>query len=186
MSVRTIFFLAAVVIFVASLAIIAIYHYHRARHLSDRSWEQLRERLTSVDRESVALIALDYADESGQRRRDETDTEINPTQIWNLIGGLEGLEAIERNCAVLIDMAFYVQRWYPEAVVLAEDLRLNAREIEWHIDRLRGAEKRGNLEQSFADYAQPAIAKYYLMTQRVLWLYERGNLPMFRDLRGAI
>jgi hypothetical protein len=186
MGVRAMFFLVTVIVFVVTLASVATYYYRRARHISDRSWEQLLERLTFVNRESVALIALAYADESGQRRNEDPDTELKPSQIWNLIGGLEGLEALENNCAVLIDMAFYVQRWYPEAVVLAEELRLNTREIEWHVERLRGAAKRGNLELSFADYAQPAIAKYYLMTRHLLLLYERGNLPMFSDLRGAI
>jgi hypothetical protein len=54
------------------------------------------------------------------------------------------------------------------------------------VERLRGAAKGGNIELSFADYAQPAIAKYYLMTRRVLLLYERGNLPLFTDLQRAI
>jgi hypothetical protein len=186
MNVRVMIFLAAIVIFVATLAIVAGYYYRRARHTSTRSWEQLLERLTLVDRDSVAQIALAYADESGQRRNDDGDERLEASQIWSLIGGLEGLEALERNCPVLIDMAFYVQRWYPEAIVLAEELRLNAREIEWHVERLRGAAKGGNIELSFADYAQPAIAKYYLMTRRVLLLYERGNFPMFTDLQRAI
>ena len=186
MDARVMFFLAAIVVFVATLTIVAAYYYRRASLTSARSWEQLLERLALVDRDSVAQIALAYADESGQRRNDDGDAGLEPSQIWNLIGGLEGLEALESNCLVLIDMAFYVQRWYPEAIVLAEELRLNAREIEWHVERLRGAAKGGNLELSFADYAQPAIAKYYLMTRCVLLLYERGNFPMFTDLQGAI
>ncbi len=87
---------------------------------------------------------------------------------------------------MLLDLASYVQQWYPEALVLAEELRLNAREIEWHVERLRGAANTGNLEHAFANYAQPAIAKYYMMTQCVLAFYERGNLPMLTDLQRAI
>jgi hypothetical protein len=70
--------------------------------------------------------------------------------------------------------------------VLAEELRLTAREIEWHVERLRGAAKTGNLENSFASYAQPAIAKYYLMTKHVIAFYERGRLSMLPDLQRAI
>lgn len=186
MDARAIFFLAAIVVFVATLVIVAAYYYRRASHTSTRSWQQLLDRLIVVDRDHVAQIALAYVDESGQRRDDDDEAGLEPSQIWNLIGGLEGIEALEHNCVVLIDMAFYVQRWYPEAVVLAEELRLTAREIEWHVERLRSAAKGGNLELSFADYAQPAIAKYYLMTRRLLLLYERGNLPMFAELQGAI
>lgn len=139
-----------------------------------------------MDRDGVARVASDYLDESGQRRTSNSDADLEPSQIWKLVGGLQGLEILERNCSVLIDLAAYVQQWYPEAVVLAEELRLNAREIEWHVDRLRGASKSGNLELYFADYAQPAVAKYYLMTQRVLELYERGNLPMLVELQKAL
>jgi len=185
-SARTVYFLAAAVVFLVSLIALALYYYRRSRRTSRESWAQLLGRLTFVDRDSVARIALDYADESGQRRTDEAAIELEPAQIAKLIGGLEGVEILERNSAVLIDLAFYVQQWYPEAIVVAEDLRLTAREIEWHVERLRGAAKAGNLETSFASYAQPAIAKYYLMTQRVLALYEQGNLPMILDLERTI
>ncbi|MGD0443882.1 MAG: hypothetical protein ABSA39_08095 [Edaphobacter sp.] len=186
MNARTILFLTAIFIFLGILVVVALRYYLRARHASAGSWEQLLERLTVLDRDGVAKIALDYADESGRRKTESLSTELESSQIFGLIGGLAGLEALEKNCAVLIDMAFFVQQWYPEALVLAEELRLSAREIEWHVERLRGAAKTGNLEPSFASYAQPAIAKYYLMTQRVLALYERGNLPMLIDLQRAI
>jgi hypothetical protein len=186
MNVRTISFLIAVLFFVTALVIVAAYYYRQSRRRSTGSWQQLLERLTYLDRESIAQIALDYADESGQRRTESPGGELESAQIWRLAGGLSGLEAIEKNCTVLIDLAFYLQRWYPEALVLAEELRLNTREIEWHVERLRGAANTGNLEPSFANYAQPAIAKYYMMTQRVLAVYERLNSPMFTELQRAI
>jgi hypothetical protein len=186
MNVRTISFLIVIGIFVASLVAVALYYYQQSRRRSAGSWQQLLERLTSLDREGIAQIALDYADESGERRLESSDMELEPSQIWKLSGGLNGLEAIEKNCAVLVDLTFYMQKWHPEAVVLAEELRLNAREIEWHVERLRGAANTGNLDRSFVNYAQPAIAKYYLMTQRVLALYQRQSVPMFTELQRAI
>ena len=186
LSAHPMYFLASVVIFLAALVAIAGYHYRRSRRISRTSWEQLLARLTLVDRGSVAVIALDLIHESGQRRTDDGDTPLDPSQIWKLIDGLEGLEALERNSAVLIDLAFYVQQWYPEALVIAEELRLSAREIEWHVSRLRGAAQSGKLESSFAAYAQPAVATYFLMTRRVLALYEMANLPMVADLQRAI
>jgi hypothetical protein len=186
MSMRTVLFLTAIAAFVSILGLIAMYYSRRARRTSTGGWKQLLSRLTMMDRDGLAQVALDYADESGRRRTDDSCAELEPSQIWALIGGLKGLEVLERNSAVLVDLAFYVQQWYPEALVLAEELRLNAREIQWHVERLRGAAKTGNLENSFAAYAQPAIAKYYLMTRQVLALYERGNLPMLIELQRAI
>jgi hypothetical protein len=81
---------------------------------------------------------------------------------------------------------FYLQQWYPEALTAAEQLRLNAREIEWNIGRLRSAQKTGKLESVFVMYAQPAVATYYLMTQRVLAIYEQGRFAMLPDLRDAL
>jgi hypothetical protein len=183
---HAIFFLMTVGILFTALVGIAAYYYVRSRQTSQGSWEQILTRLTVVDRDSVARIALDLVDESGQRRKDDGSSLLEPSQIWKLIDGLEGLEALEKNCTVLIDLASYVQRWYPEALVVAEDLRLSAREIEWHVSRLRGAVQSGKLESSFSSYAQPAIATYYLMTRRLLALYESGNLPMLADLQRAI
>jgi hypothetical protein len=103
-----------------------------------------------------------------------------------MIGGMNGLSALEENCDVLIDLATYVQKWYPEALHLAEDLRLNAREIKWHIGRLRGASQTGHLREQFPQYAQRAVATYYLMTRSLLVLYEGVQLPEFQELQRAI
>jgi len=103
-----------------------------------------------------------------------------------MIGGMDGLEVLERNCAVLVDLVFYVQQWYPEALEIAEQLRLNAREIEWHIGRLKGAAKVGKAETSFPENAQRVIEIYYMMTRQVLSLYQQCNLPEFADLQRAL
>lgn len=186
MNIRTILFICAVSIFIVTLTAIASYYLRRARRSSKRDWEQLLHRLKNVDRNSIAEVALDIIDESGQRRSDEGSALLEPSEVWRLVGGLDGLEVLEANCAVLIDLVFYLQQWYPEALTAAEQLRLNAREIEWNIGRLRSAQKTGKLESVFVMYAQPAVATYYLMTQRVLAIYEQGRFAMLPDLRDAL
>jgi hypothetical protein len=96
------------------------------------------------------------------------------------------LESLEQNCKVLIELAMYLQRWYPEALVVAEQLRLNAREIEWHVNRLKGAAQTGNLQASFADYAQSAVVTYYLMTRHLLDLYALASVPQLAELQRAL
>lgn len=183
---QNICFLAALAIFLLALATVFTVYSRRARVTSQGTWNDLLKRLKLLDRDSIARIALDVIDESGLPREEQADFPLDPEEIWPLIGGLKGLEVLEHNCAVLIDMAFYVQKWHPEAVVVAEQLRLNAREIEWHLERLKGAAQTGNLKSAFPDYAQRAIATYYLMTRSVLALYEQGNLPEFAELQRAL
>jgi hypothetical protein len=103
-----------------------------------------------------------------------------------LIGGLRGLEILETNSEVLIDLAFYVQQWYPETLVIVEQLRLDNRELKWFVARLKGAERMGNLTISFPHYARRAVAVYYRMTRRVLVLYEMGNFSLLSDLQKAL
>jgi hypothetical protein len=162
------------------------YYYRRSRRTSQDAWEKIVARLTIVDRESIQQIAFDVIDESGRPRTDDRAKELGPEEIWRLVGGLKGLEVLEKNSLVLIDMAFYLQQWYPEALMTAEDLRLKAREIEWNISRLRAAANTGTLEGWFANYAQNTVAAYYVMTRRLLSLNETGGLPMLAEVQKAL
>lgn len=173
-------------LFLVALVGILLRHYLRARRAAHATWDDLLKRLTWVDRDKIARIALDVIDESGERRQGESAFSLEPSTIWSLLGGLDGLEVLEHNCQVLVEMASYLQRWYPEALVVAEQLRLNAREIEWHVSRLKGAAQTGNLQSSFADYAQRAVVTYYLMTKHLLDLYEHASFPGLVDLQRAL
>jgi hypothetical protein len=183
---HTVYFLVAAAIFLVVLIAIAGRDYYRRRRSFQESWESLMRRLISVDRANVARIALDFIEESDQSDGNDNGVEVDPSDILHLIGGLKGLEVLEKNSQVLIDMACYLQRSYPEALIIAEQLRQSAREIESHVGRLRGAARNGNLEVNFPFYGQRAIATYYLMTRQLLNLYEQGNLSMLADLQKAL
>jgi hypothetical protein len=182
------FFLALSVFLVALLSLVVFYYLRRIRTEKNPygKWEELLGRLSGVNRGNVAFIALSLVDEFGQRRGEENDTNLDEAQIWSMIGGMKGLEALERNCAVLVDLVFYVQQWYPEALAIAEQLRLNAREIEWHIGRLKNAAKLGRAEKAFPEHAEQVVVIYYTMTHRVLALYEEWNLPGLVELRRSL
>jgi len=109
-TIRNIYFIVAVAIFVMALIAIAVYCHRRSQKSSQKNWERLLKRLTAVDRSSIAEVALDIIDESGERRKDEASAVLEPSEISKLVGGLEGLEAVEANCAVLVNLAFYVQQ----------------------------------------------------------------------------
>lgn len=178
---RGLIFVVLVGLFLAALAGLAVHYSMRSRRSSQATWEELLGRLARMDREKIAAIALDAIDDSSH----ETFL-LEPEAIWTMLDGMDGLERLEKNCQVLIELATYVQRWHPEALVVAEQLRLNAREIEWHVGRLKGAAQAGNLQTAFASYAQRAVATYYLMTRHVLELYEHVSFPELAELKQAI
>jgi hypothetical protein len=160
--------------------------YCPQRQPSEAGWKDLFHNLTRIDRNNLTKVALELVDESGKPREDSDTAPLEPSQLWRLIGGLRGLEILEKNSEVLIDLAFYVQQWYPEALVIAERLRLDNREMNWLVARLKGADRMGNLKISFPHYARRAVAVYYRMTRRVLDLYEMGNFSMLSDLQKAL
>jgi hypothetical protein len=179
-------FLSVIAAFLLALATVAGFYWKRSRASSKAQWEQLIARFTFIDRDSIQRVALDHIDSSGWPRSDEGARSLNSSEIWKLIGGMQGLEVLEANCAVLIDMACYLQRWYPEAMTTAEQLRKSAEEIQWHVGRLKGAVIPEKVASEFADYARPAIASYYLMTRRILALYEDANFPGLIKLQRTI
>ena len=186
MTTHNFYFLSAIGIFVCVLLSIAGYYYSRRRPSRPVSWEELVRKLTWIDRNAIAQVALDLVDESGEPREADHAASLDPGQLWKLIGGLQGLEVLESNSDVLIDLAFYLQQSYPEAIVIAERLRLDARELKWHVARLKGAAQTGNLQISFPFYAQRAVVSYYLMTRRLLDLYQAVNFSMLAKLQEAL
>ena len=120
MNQQAVLFFLAVGLFVMVLAAASVYAYVHSRRRQSRvygDWNTIFGRFTEIDRTSVARIALDFLSESDEDEslfnRDglmAADEELDPSEIWPLIGGMEGLEIMRRNCAVLVDMAFYVQQ----------------------------------------------------------------------------
>lgn len=90
------------------------------------------------------------------------------------------------NCEVLVDIAFYVQHHFPEALLVAEQLRLNAREIQWHLDRLKLCAQLGKLKSTFPDYAERAIAIYYSMSKQLPELCRAAALPGYEGLESVL
>jgi hypothetical protein len=183
---RNLYFVVLAAFFLAALLVTLFRYGILARRSEAAKWEDILKRLIQVDRDTIKTIALDVIEESGEPRPQRDSFRLDPSRIWTLLGGLEGLEVLEHNCQVLVDLASYIQRWHPEAVVVAEQLRLNAREIKWHVSRLKGAAQTGNLQSSFAAYAQRATVTYYLMTKHVLELYGQASFPRLADLQRAL
>ncbi len=179
------YFAVLAVLFLAALLGTAVLYSLRARRSAAANWDDLLKRLVWIDPANIATIALDFLGD-GSTGSPSQDATLAPEKIWRMLGGLQGLETIESNCRVLVELAGYIQRWHPEAVVVAEQLRLSSREIEWHVGRLKGAAATGNLESSFADYAQRATVTYYLMTRHLLSLYGQVSFPRLAELQQAI
>ncbi len=184
-TIRSFYFFSFVAIFLVSVVGTGIYFYLRYRYREQYPygrWEDLLPRLGPVDHDHLALIARDQ----GPASDDEPFLTVDPEELWQVLGGIRCLEVVERNCAVLVDLAFYVQQWYPEALLITEQLRLDARTVEWHIGRLRAEAKIPSRKHDMADHLKEVVAMYYRMITGVLSLYEQADAPRLDDLRRAL
>jgi hypothetical protein len=140
------------------------------RHAASTDWNTLLGRLAQVDRVTISRIA--HTDEERELNSAEEESEA-----WFGEVGWRGFEDLQNNCAVMIDMAHYIQSEYPEAVMVAEQLRLTARQIEWHVNRIRLASEAGHIEACFTEYGSRAICLYYGMTETLKVLYRGLGMP---------
>jgi hypothetical protein len=151
------------------------------------NWPDLLAKLSPVGRVGIEEVAAVFLLPS----REQLDSRhimsrLESRDIWDFIGGIEGLKTMRRNADVLIELACYVQRWNPEASIVAEQLRLDANQIKTSLSKILSSERRGTLSTWFPIYATRATAAYYLMTQRVCVLYEISHEGLLAQLKAAI
>ncbi|HZQ41928.1 MAG TPA: hypothetical protein VFA99_01680 [Acidobacteriaceae bacterium] len=186
MNERLYLFLALLMLVVVSLIVAWIYYHLRIRKLYGQNWQTILARVIPINTGNLKIVALDLLGEADRLDRRDGPCDLDPSEIVQLLGDLPGLRTIERNCEALIDLACYCQRSYPEALVAAEELRLNAREIRWHLERLDTAARNGGSRTAFGEYAQRIATIYYLMTRRLIALYEIANAPGVEDLQLSL
>ena len=178
----TLFLVVAACVFLI-LAGTVIYFSRRLRKAASTELAPLLRRLHAIDRDGIAIVACNFLEEG---EWDGTFPALEREDIWNLLGGMQGLEALQANCEVLIELAFQLQQVYPATLVVSEELRRNAREIQWHVERLKGAAQTGHLRAYFPDYAQRVAATYFKMTRSVLQLYMETDAQGFIELQSAL
>ncbi len=175
---------SSAVVFVA-LLLIAIQYVRKHRASRETTWEALMKRIVPIDEKAIERVALDAVDASGEPKTEEHSRELGRKDIWKLLGGMDGINKIDNNARVIVEMAAYLERWHPEAAETAEALRLEARRLEWHVGRLRAAEINKCLDYHFHSYGQHAALSYYTMLKRVLALAQQNSGASFADLQRA-
>lgn len=162
----------------------AIYTQRKSIKLTSRGWEELIARVEQIEFAGIKTVAHDYLDpQQGQ-------TQLEPEDLWNLVGGVDGLHSMRSNAKLMLALAAHAQHWnFVEATIVGERMRRDAL-------RLRKAARR--IELGFIPhfvmrrfwlrtplYLQETTAAYYLMRQRLLLLYlnsHSGRYPRLAEV----
>lgn len=158
-----------------------IYAQTRSRNLLSKDWQELVASIEPMHMRGLELVALDHLDPKKNQLR------LEPDEIWGLVGGKEGLRRMEHNADLMIALAAYVRNWNnDQAIIVAERIRHDSiqlkraiRGIRWNLHM-----RRGQLRIPF--YVHQAAASYYLMTRRLLSLYESNQYLLYPALAEAL
>jgi hypothetical protein len=167
--------------FVVLLATGLVWMQINAQRLRSVSWEDLVAQLQHMPVRGLEIVALDYIEPKPNQLK------LEPEHLWAFIGGTEGLRTMRKNANLLIALAAYVQRWnFEEGVIVTERMRQDAMQLKRALFRIRMEMllRRTQLRTPF--YIQQAASAYYLMTRRLLALYETSHVGLLPALKAAM
>jgi hypothetical protein len=170
-----------IIVFLVLLGVGLISMQISARNLRSATWEDLVSRMQPMHARGIEIVALDNLQPKANQ------LQLEPEHLWGLVGGTEGLRRMRKNADLLIALAAYVQRWnFEEGVIVAERMRHDAVQLKRAIFRIRFdmLVRRTQLRAPF--YIHQAAASYYLMTKRLLALYETSHSGLLPRLAEAM
>ncbi|MGA3159786.1 MAG: hypothetical protein ABSC77_01110 [Terracidiphilus sp.] len=167
------------------LAAVVIADRRSSRTMVLLEWNDLVAGIYRLDVVELSAVAVDYL----TPRRGQI--EMEPKEIWESLGGYEGLRRMRENAEIMLALAAYAQRWnFEEAVIVTERMRLDAASLRRAVRRVEIGMIPARLLRRFRLtlplHAQEASSAYYLMRQRLLALYETSHVSRYPALAAAL
>jgi hypothetical protein len=156
-----------------------------SRKDAKQEWHKLVARLCPLNIVELSAIAVDYMTPH------RNQIEMEPNEIWEFIGGYEGLKKMRANAEIMLALAVCAQQWnFAEAVIVTERMRHDAVSLRRAIRRVELGFIPSTLLRRFRYTlplnAQEASLAYYLMRLRLLSLYETSHAGRYSALAAAL
>ena len=165
----------------STVATVALSMRNNARYRS-KSWADLVGELKPINADRIEELVHDYLHPGNNQ------IEIEPFDMWLMIGGVEGLDNMRHNADIICALAAFAVHWnYDEAVIVTERIRREALTVKKAIakaTRYGTANPVKLLEAPFAVFE--AAAAYHLMRARVLALYKGSHAGLYPQLVAAL
>jgi hypothetical protein len=170
---------------VCCLVAVAIQSQWASLKLTRRGWDELVAGLLRLDSANLTVVAKDFLDpHRGQ-------IGLQPPEMWELVGGYEGLKKMKANAQLMLALAAYTQQWnYEESVIVSERMRRDALRLVRSVRRVQiGMLPTLLLHRHLTSvpfHIHEAASAYYLMRQRLLALYETSHAGLYPRLSAAL
>lgn len=175
-------FLALLVLVVLVSVGAASYAALSGRKLRNKNWTELLLLLKPVPHVGLEVVALDHLQpEKGQLK-------LQPGEMWDLVGGFEGLNAMYGNAQIMCALAAQAEEWnYEEAIIVTERIRREAASLRRAVLSIALRYFCGRFEQARIPFlVHEAASSYYLMRARLLALYETSHVARYPQLASAL
>jgi hypothetical protein len=144
------------------------------RGVSLMTWNELVAQLQPVKTEGITALALDHLEPEG------VHGERDPDDIWDLVGGVDGLTRMKENSNIFIALASYAQRLSPEGnTMVAARLRRDDLALRRAVLGLAVGKTLGYGRARVSLYVHEAASAYYLMQKRLLALYRASQPALY-------
>jgi hypothetical protein len=155
------------------------------RKTAQLDWYDLVAELYRLNMVELSAVALDYL----TPRHNQIDME--PSEIWEFLGGYEGLKRMRENAEIMLTLAAYAQQWnFAEAAIVTERMRYDAATLRRAVRSVElgliPAKLLSHYRFALPLHAQEATSAYYLMRQRLLSLYETSHAGRYSALAAAL
>jgi hypothetical protein len=169
------------IVFSMALTLGIVIVYLNARRLSGDNWEGLVARIQPVPFEDLEKVALDHLQPQGSQLL------IEPEELWKLVGGFDGLKRMRQNADLIIQLAAHVRRWnFDESVVVAERIRQDTVMLKRALFKIQIQMLFSMRKLHVPFYVHQAASSYYLMTRRVLALYQTNQFVLYPRLTEVL
>jgi hypothetical protein len=173
--------IVALGVFVAFIIAGFVYTQAASRKLRAATWDGLVARIIPVPFTGISAVALDNL-QPGQNQ-----IALEPGEMWQMVGGKEGLDNMYRNAEVLIQLAAWVQQWnYEEAAIVSERIRRDAVQLRRAVRRIRLSMMLQRRPIRIPFYIHEAATAYHLMSQRLMALYQRSHSGLYPRLAESL
>lgn len=175
--------LTSILLLVAALMLLTLSMFlHTGNYrMRSSSWSELVSQLQRVPLKDVERLALDNLNPQPNQ------LQLEPQEMWDLVGGMEGMVRMRENAQVLIALAAHVQQWnYIEATVVAERMRRDAVQIRRAVMKAQMERLLYKKWVRMPFYIHDLASSYYLMTQRLLALYQTSHVGLLPRLKEQL
>jgi hypothetical protein len=148
-----------------------------ANRLARMTWEQLIAKLEPVETQAISTLAAEYLNAG------RPQAWLGPDEMWNMIGGADGLARMRANADVLIAIAAHAQEWNPGVGgIVVEQMRQDGLALRRAVIGIGFGMTVGYGKVRVANYIREAAGTYSLMRQRLLALYEPKRSERYASL----